>query len=39
MSLLIAIGSFWGLRIRDILKLRWKDILDKDGVVLVERKT
>jgi integrase len=39
MSLLISAGSFWGLRISDILKLKWQDILDKDGFVLVERKT
>ena len=38
-SLLIAIGSFWGLRISDILKLKWEDILEKDGFVLVENKT
>jgi integrase len=39
MSLLIAAGSFWGLRISDILKLKWQDILDQDGFVLVEKKT
>jgi site-specific recombinase XerD len=39
MSLLISAGSFWGLRISDILKLKWQDILDKDGFVLVEGKT
>jgi len=39
MSLLISAGSFWGLRISDILKLKWKDILDQDGFVLVEKKT
>jgi integrase len=39
MSLLISVGSFWGLRISDILKIKWQDILDKDGFVLVERKT
>ena len=38
-SLLIAIGSFWGLRISDILKLKWVDILEKDGFVLIENKT
>jgi len=37
--LLISVGSFWGLRISDILKLKWQDILDQDGFVLVERKT
>lgn len=39
LSLLIAAGSFWGLRISDILKLKWNDILDKDVFVLVESKT
>jgi integrase len=39
MSLLIAVGSFWGLRISDILNLKWRDILGKDGFVLVEKKT
>lgn len=39
MSLLISAGSFWGLRISDILTLKWQDILDKDMFVLVERKT
>jgi site-specific recombinase XerD len=39
MSLLVSSGTFWGLRISDILKLKWQDILDKDGFVLVEGKT
>jgi len=39
LSLLIAAGSFWGLRISDILKLKWNDILNKDVFVLVETKT
>ena len=39
MSLLISAGSFWGLRISDILKLKWQDILDKDRFLLIERKT
>jgi integrase len=38
-SLLVAIGSFWGLRISDILKLKWEDILDKNEIVMVEKKT
>jgi integrase len=38
-SLLIAIGSFWGLRIGDLLKLKWVDILEKDGFVMIENKT
>ncbi len=39
MSLLIAIGSFWGLRISDILSLRWEQVYDKDEFELVEKKT
>lgn len=38
-SLFIAVGSFWGLRVSDILKLTWNDILDRDEFVLVEQKT
>jgi len=39
MSLLVGIGSFWGLRISDILKLKWEDILDKDEFTITEKKT
>ena len=39
MSLLIAIGCFWGLRISDILALRWIDILNVDEFTLQEKKT
>ncbi len=38
-SLLICIGIFMGLRIKDILKLTWLDILDKDQIDIVESKT
>ena len=38
-SLLISLGSFWGLRISDLLRLKWVDILDKEGFSLVEHKT
>ncbi|MGE0077643.1 MAG: tyrosine-type recombinase/integrase [Bacteroidales bacterium] len=38
-SLLIACGTFWGLRISDILKLNWEQVLDKDEFMLVEGKT
>lgn len=38
-SLLISIGSFWGLRISDILSLRWEDILDVSEFSIVEKKT
>ena len=39
MSLLIAMGSFWGLRISDILALKWNQVYDLDEFVLVEKKT
>lgn len=38
-SLLIACGSFWGLRISDLLKLKWEDILEKKEFMLHEKKT
>jgi len=38
-SLLIAMGSFWGLRISDILSLHWQQVLDLDEFELVEQKT
>lgn len=37
--LLIIIGSYFGLRISDLLSLRWMDIIDKTEVVLIEQKT
>lgn len=39
MSLLIAVGCFWGLRISDILALRWETILYVDEFTIQERKT
>lgn len=39
MSLLISIGCFWGLRISDILALRWKQILNADEFTIQEKKT
>ncbi len=39
MSLLIAIGCFTGLRISDILALRWRQILNADEFTIVEKKT
>lgn len=39
MSLLIAIGCFWGLRISDILSLRWNQILNVDEFSIIEHKT
>ena len=38
-SLLIALGCFTGLRISDILSLRWKQILDTDEFTVIEKKT
>jgi len=37
--LLIATGCFTGLRISDILSLRWNQILDREVLELTERKT
>ena len=39
MSLLIALGCFTGLRISDILALRWNQILDADEFTIIEHKT
>lgn len=39
MSLLISVGCFWGLRISDILSLRWNDILNVDEFSIIEHKT
>ena len=39
MSLLIAMGAFWGLRISDILSLKWEQILNRDEFSLEEKKT
>lgn len=38
-SLLIAVGIFTGLRISDILALRWNQILDKTEFTITEKKT
>ena len=38
-SLLIACGSFWGLRISDLLQLKWEDILAREELFLQEKKT
>ena len=39
MSLLVALGCFTGLRISDILALRWKLILNVEEFTIVEKKT
>ncbi len=36
---LITTGCYFGLRIGDLLSLRWNDVLDKDELVIVEQKT
>ncbi len=38
-SLLIALGSFFGIRISDILNLKWSDILNADILTIIEKKT
>jgi len=37
--LLIAVGIYTGLRISDILQLRWEDLVDKDYLEVHEKKT
>lgn len=38
-SLLVALGCFTGLRISDILALRWKQILNSEEFEIIEKKT
>lgn len=38
MSLLIGCGCFFGLRISDLLRLKWSDILAEDGVFTIKEK-
>ncbi|NDW19822.1 site-specific integrase [Dysgonomonas sp. 216] len=38
-SLLIALGSFFGIRISDLLNLKWEDILNTEILSLIEKKT
>lgn len=38
-SLLIALGSFWGLRISDLQGLKFCDILNSDTLTIIEKKT
>ncbi|OFY85370.1 MAG: hypothetical protein A3F72_03645 [Bacteroidetes bacterium RIFCSPLOWO2_12_FULL_35_15] len=37
--LLIATGCYFGLRIGDLLNLKWVDLFEKDEFILVEQKT
>lgn len=39
LSLLIASGSFFGLRISDLLTLTWSMLLDDNKFVIIEKKT
>jgi len=39
MSLLITLGSFWGLRISDLLNLTWNQILNTEQLEIFEKKT
>lgn len=38
-SLLISLGSFFGIRISDILSLRFCDILNVETLIIIEKKT
>jgi integrase len=38
-ALLVSIGAYTGLRISDILSLKWKDLLDQDILQVTEKKT
>lgn len=38
-ALLIALGSFFGIRISDLLNLKWYDILNTDTLNIIEKKT
>ena len=39
LSLLVACGCFFGLRISDLLSLRWSHLLNKDSFEITEKKT
>ena len=39
MSLIVAFGSFWGLRISDILKLKYAQVYNQEELTLIEQKT
>ena len=37
--LLIATGCYFGLRIKDLLNLRWSDVMKKEDITVIESKT
>lgn len=37
--LLITMGSYFGLRIGDLISLKWIDVLDKEEIIIKESKT
>ncbi len=37
--LLVGTGAYLGLRVSDLLDLRWSDVLEKDEVTILEQKT
>lgn len=39
MSLYVAVSIFFGLRVSDTLSLTWEQILEKEEIVIVEKKT
>ncbi len=39
MSLFIALGSFWGLRVSDLTAFKWEQILNVDEITIIEGKT
>ena len=39
MSLFISFGCFWGIRVSDLIRLKYIDIYDKDEFELIEKKT
>jgi integrase len=39
MSLFIALGCFWGLRVSDLVTLKWEQILNVVEIIIIEKKT
>ena len=37
--LMILVGCYFGLRAKDLLSLKWNDVIDKDELMLTESKT